>query len=46
MDKSVAIIKNCLRGYRIPEVTRQGHNLVNKIRIEAGDNNLQTNMFD
>lgn len=46
MDESVSIIKNCLRGYRIPEVTRQAHNLVNKIRIEAGHNNLQTNLFD
>ncbi len=46
MDQSVAIIKNCIRGYRIPEPTRQAHNLVNKIRIEAGDNNLQINLFD
>ena len=46
MDESVAIIKNCLRGYRIPELTRQAHNLVNKIRIEAGDNNSQINLFD
>ncbi|PJJ79576.1 deoxyribonuclease V [Mucilaginibacter auburnensis] len=46
MEQSVEIIKNCIRGYRIPEPTRQAHNLVNKIRVEAGDNNSQTNMFD
>lgn len=47
MQQSVAIIKNCLRGYRIPETTRQAHNLVNKIRIEAGENNnSQFNLFD
>lgn len=46
MDESVTIIKNCIRGYRIPEPTRQAHNLVNKIRIEAGDNNSQGNLFD
>ena len=47
MEQSVEVIKNCLRGYRIPEPTRQAHLLVNKIRIEDGDNNnRQINLFD
>ncbi len=46
MEQSLEIIKNCIRGYRIPEPTRRAHNLVNKIRIEAGDNNLQITLFD
>jgi len=47
MEQSVEVIKNCIRGYRIPEPTRQAHLLVNKIRIEDGDNNnRQINLFD
>lgn len=47
MEQSVEVIKNCIRGYRIPEPTRQAHLLVNKIRIEDGDNNNQQfNLFD
>ena len=47
MEQSVEIIKNCIRGYRIPEPTRQAHLLVNKIRIENGENNnIQFNLFD
>jgi deoxyribonuclease V len=47
LEQSVAVIKNCIRGYRIPEPTRQAHLLVNKIRIEDGDNNnTQFNLFD
>lgn len=46
MTQSVEVIKNCLRGYRIPEPTRQAHLLVNKIRIENGENNsTQYNLF-
>ena len=37
MDQSIDVIKNCIRGYRIPEPTRQAHLLVNKIRIEDSD---------
>ncbi len=45
MEQSVEIIKNCIRGYRIPEPTRQAHLLVNKIRIANSDNNnLQLNL--
>jgi deoxyribonuclease V len=47
MEQSIEVIKNCIRGYRIPEPTRQAHLLVNKIRIDDGaDNNLQFNLFD
>lgn len=47
MQQSVDVIKNCLRGYRIPEPTRQAHILVNKIRTENWDNpNQQYNLFD
>jgi len=37
MAQSVEIIKNCIRGYRIPEPTRQAHILVNQIRVEHKD---------
>ncbi|MFD0793976.1 deoxyribonuclease V [Mucilaginibacter litoreus] len=47
IPQSVDVIKNCIRGYRIPEPTRQAHLLVNKIRIEHGDNNTtQLGLFD
>lgn len=36
IPQSVEVIKQCLRGYRIPEPTRQAHLLVNKIRIANG----------
>jgi deoxyribonuclease V len=46
MQQSVEIIKNCLKGYRIPEPTRQAHILVNKIRVEmGGSNNSQLSFF-
>jgi deoxyribonuclease V len=32
MDESLEIVKNCLRGYRLPEPTRRAHELVNKFR--------------
>jgi deoxyribonuclease V len=38
MSQSVELIKNCIRGYRIPEPTRQAHLLVNQIRIADGKN--------
>ncbi|WP_183557703.1 deoxyribonuclease V [Mucilaginibacter sp. SP1R1] len=41
MQQSVDIIKNCIHGYRIPEPTRQAHLLVNKIRIDDGQNSGQ-----
>jgi deoxyribonuclease V len=47
MEQSVDVIKNCIRGYRIPEPTRQAHLLVNKIRIAAGDApNSQYDLFN
>jgi deoxyribonuclease V len=47
MQQSVDVIKNCIRGYRIPEPTRQAHLLVNKIRIENGDDKTkQMGLFD
>ncbi|WP_158826094.1 deoxyribonuclease V [Mucilaginibacter lacusdianchii] len=36
LEQSVDVIKNCLKGYRIPEPTRQAHILVNKLRVEMG----------
>ena len=46
MEQSVKVIKNCIRGYRIPEPTRQAHMLVNKIRVENGDKpNQQLDLF-
>lgn len=46
MEQSIEVIKNCIRGYRIPEPTRQAHLLVNKIRIEATENlNKQFTLF-
>ena len=39
MQQSVDIIKNCLKGYRIPEPTRQAHILVNQLRTGNGQNN-------
>ncbi len=38
MEQSVDVIKQCIKGYRIPEPTRQAHLLVNRIRIENGEN--------
>ncbi len=38
MEQSVNIIKCCLKGYRIPEPTRQAHILVNKIRVDNAEN--------
>lgn len=32
MEESVALVESCLRSYRLPEPTRQTHNLVNKLR--------------
>jgi len=47
MQQSVDVIKKCIRGYRIPEPTRQAHLLVNKVRIENGEKpNQQYNLFD
>jgi deoxyribonuclease V len=47
IQQSVDVIKNCIRGYRIPEPTRQAHILVNKIRIENGeDKTKQLGLFD
>ncbi|MDB5112239.1 MAG: deoxyribonuclease [Mucilaginibacter sp.] len=46
MEQSVEVIKNCIRGYRIPEPTRQAHLLVNQLRIADGKNtNNQFSMF-
>jgi deoxyribonuclease V len=45
MNQSVEIIKNCIRGYRIPEPTRQAHILVNKLRTNNGDGNTQLSIF-
>jgi deoxyribonuclease V len=35
VDESLEIVKACLRGYRLPEPTRQAHLLVNEFRKET-----------
>lgn len=47
IDQSVEVIKNCIRGYRIPEPTRQAHNLVNQVRVDDISNatNIQGTLF-
>ena len=46
MEQSVDLIKNCLRGYRIPEPTRQAHLIVNQIRInDRNEPGLQCDLF-
>ncbi|NCD71764.1 deoxyribonuclease V [Mucilaginibacter agri] len=45
MDQSVQIIKNCIRGYRIPEPTRQAHILVNRVRVEDSGTDKQFSLF-
>jgi deoxyribonuclease V len=35
VDESLEIVKTCLRGYRLPEPTRQAHLLVNEFRKES-----------
>jgi deoxyribonuclease V len=46
MEQSVDVIKNCVRGYRIPEPTRQAHILVNKVRMaDKPDDNQQFDLF-
>lgn len=45
MEQSIQIIQNCIRGYRIPEPTRQAHNYVNAVRKAHGDQSGQTSLF-
>jgi len=45
MEQSVEVIKNCIKGYRIPEPTRQAHNLVNKVRVDDGGTDAQMNLL-
>jgi deoxyribonuclease V len=46
MEQSVDVIKNCLKGYRIPEPTRQAHIFVNQLRIaEGGSTDTQLSFF-
>ncbi|MBB5394656.1 deoxyribonuclease V [Mucilaginibacter sp. AK015] len=47
IQQSVDVIKNCIRGYRMPEPTRQARSLVNKIREENSEKpSPQYNLFD
>jgi deoxyribonuclease V len=34
LASAIEIVLKCIRGYRLPEPTRQAHLLVNKLRIE------------
>ncbi|QQL50973.1 deoxyribonuclease V [Mucilaginibacter ginkgonis] len=45
IEQSVEVIKNCIRGYRIPEPIRQAHNLVNEFRIKDIGSNAQQLLF-
>jgi deoxyribonuclease V len=45
MQQSVEIIKNCIKGYRIHEPTRQAHILVNKLRVDHGGNIQPPTLF-
>ncbi len=46
MRQSVDLIKNCIKGYRIPEPTRQAHMLVNQVRIEdKAEPKIQFDLF-
>jgi deoxyribonuclease V len=46
MEQSIQIIQTCIRGYRIPEPTRQAHNFVNQVRRAHGQSTQgQTSMF-
>lgn len=37
LKSSIEIVLECLRGYRLPEPTRQAHLLVNRLRIEDSE---------
>ncbi|WP_460679270.1 deoxyribonuclease V [Mucilaginibacter koreensis] len=41
MEQSLDVIKHCLKGYRIPEPTRQAHILVNKVRTDSLEQDSQ-----
>ncbi|MGI4729488.1 MAG: deoxyribonuclease V [Janthinobacterium lividum] len=47
LEQSLAIIKQCVNGYRIPEPTRKAHLLVNQIRTQnlGGKNSMQLDLF-
>ncbi|OKS86760.1 deoxyribonuclease V [Mucilaginibacter polytrichastri] len=45
MEQSVEVIKNCIRGYRIPEPTRHAHLLVNKVRVDDSGKDTQFSLF-
>ncbi|MHC1581775.1 MAG: deoxyribonuclease V [Candidatus Syntropharchaeia archaeon] len=38
LDSSIKIVKHCLRGYKLPEPTRQAHLYVNKIKRSLDEN--------
>ncbi len=40
MEQSVALIKQCVGGYRIPEPTRQAHLWVNEVRLGSREEGL------
>jgi deoxyribonuclease V len=37
LDSAVRVVLACVRGYRVPEPTRQAHLRVNRLRLESGD---------
>ena len=40
LASSIEIVKHCLRGYKLPEPTRQAHNYVNTVKREMKACNL------
>lgn len=36
LESAIALVLSCMRGYKLPEPTRQAHLAVNRLRLRAG----------